>query len=64
MLRLEANGYPVVLCVHDEAICEVPASFGSVTEFEALMCQQPDWALDFPLAAEGERGSRYKLGAR
>jgi DNA polymerase bacteriophage-type len=59
MLRLEAKGYPVVLSVHDEAISEVPLGHGSVKEYEAIMSEQPAWALDFPIQAEGNRGVRY-----
>jgi DNA polymerase len=59
MLRLEAKGYPVVLSVHDEAISEVPLGHGSIKEYEAIMSEQPGWALDFPITAEGNRGVRY-----
>jgi hypothetical protein len=41
MLRLEAAGYPVVLTVHDEVVCEVPDGFGSLAEFKRLLLLLP-----------------------
>lgn len=60
MLRLEDAGYPIIMSVHDELVCEVPEGFGSVAEFEALMSAPPAWALTCPIDAEGWIGKRYR----
>ena len=58
MLRCEANGYPIILSVHDELIAE--AERGSVEEFNALLTELPKWAPGAPIAAEGWSGVRYR----
>jgi DNA polymerase bacteriophage-type len=59
MLRVEAAGYPIVLHVHDELVCEVPIGFGSTEEFTRLMTRKPAWALELPIAASAWTGPRY-----
>jgi len=58
MLRVEAAGYPIVLTVHDEVVCE--AVHGDVDEFKDLMEQVPEWAEGFPITAKAWTGTRYK----
>jgi DNA polymerase len=41
MWQAERAGYPVVLHVHDEIVCEVPKGFGSADEFHRLMTEPP-----------------------
>lgn len=61
LLRLEAAGYPVIMHVHDEVICEVPHGVGSAKELEEIMEQNPSWAAGWPIKADGGwRGLRYR----
>ena len=60
MLRLEERGYGCILSVHDEVVAEVPEGFGSVEEFESIMCAVPTWAEGCPIGAEGWIGKRYR----
>ena len=60
-LRLEANGYQVLISVHDELICERRRGRGYVKKFETLMCQVPRWAdKKLPLQAKAWEGMRYR----
>jgi DNA polymerase len=60
LLRLEQAGYPVVLHVHDEVVCEVSESGEATTdEFRRLMTTQPVWAADLPIAAKVWTRNRY-----
>src|SRR5262245_32379336 len=60
MLRIEAAGYPIVMHVHDEIMCEVPEGFGSTEAFTRLMTRKPAWALELPIAAEAWSNPRYR----
>ena len=60
MLRLEDAGYPVVMHIHDEVVCEVPEGTGDLKKFEGVMASVPGWAAGLPMAVEGWIGSRYR----
>jgi DNA polymerase len=60
MNNVEAAGYPVVMSIHDEVICEIPDVSGNVGQFTDLLCKMPDWAKGIPLLAEGWIGHRYR----
>lgn len=60
MMALEMSGYPVILSVHDEIICEVADGFGTLDEMIEIMTRVPDWANGCPINAEGKEGRRYR----
>lgn len=60
MINVEGGGYPIVLSVHDELVCETPDTADyTVHDLEKLMCALPKWAEGFPLVAEGSEMYRY-----
>ena len=60
MQRLEAAGYPIILSVYDEIVCEVPDGHGSVEEFQELLSIKPYWCADWPIGVDCWEGQRYK----
>ena len=62
LVRLEDNGFPVVMHVHDEVVVEVPqdAPADTVQRVEELISKLPKWAVGLPVSAEGWRGARYR----
>lgn len=60
LVTVENAGWPIVLHVHDEQVCEVPNTEEYTAKMlEDMMCILPSWAAGFPLAAEGAELMRY-----
>jgi DNA polymerase len=59
-LRADRYGYPVILSVYDEVVCEVPDGRGSDEEFQEIMEELPRWAENWPVRAEVWNGRRYR----
>ena len=61
MRRAELEGYPVVLRVHDELVCEVPDKRDFTHErLAGMMSTNPGWSVGLPLAAAGFSSYRYR----
>jgi len=62
MLNLEANGFLVINSIHDEVLLLVEEQNGesALNDVVKIMTTPPVWAPDFPLAAEGWYGKRYR----
>lgn len=61
MPAIEAQGYEIVLSVHDELLTETPDTDDYSSDgLSALMSTVPDWAPGLPLAAAGFETTRYR----
>lgn len=74
MLLLDCVGYYLIMTVHDEAASEDEGelvkgekgylldddAFGTLEDFEELLCTRPRWALTVPVTSEGWIGPRYR----
>jgi len=62
MLNLEKAGYEVINSIHDEVLLLVEEQNGesAMADVIKIMITPPTWAPDFPLAAEGWFGTRYR----
>lgn len=60
--KLEANGYPIVLTVHDEDLGEIEQSRIDEKAFCAIMAEGTDWskAIGIPVGVESWSGGRYR----
>jgi DNA polymerase len=62
LVQAEDCGLAPVLHVHDEIVCEVPASDADdgAEALHHIMTTVPEWAEGFPLGAAGHVGRRYR----
>lgn len=62
MINLEKAGYEVINSIHDEVLLlvEEQSAESALAEVTSIMTTPPTWAPDFPLAAEGWYGKRYR----
>ena len=62
MINLEKAGYSVINSIHDEVLLlvEEQSAESALADVTKIMVQPPAWAPDFPLAAEGWFGKRYR----
>jgi DNA polymerase bacteriophage-type len=62
MLNLENAGYSVINSIHDEVLLLVEEQNGesAMNNVVRIMTTPPSWAPNFPLAAEGWYGKRYR----
>lgn len=61
-IRFEAAGWPIVLTVHDEIVCEMPdAGRGHlIAECERIMEVSTDWSVGWPIRAEAWAAKEYR----
>lgn len=60
MKRLRKEGFSIVMHVHDEIVLEVPKGISSVEEICSIMAENPPWARELPLKADGYECDFYR----
>lgn len=60
MFNAESKGYEIIMTVHDELLSENDIGFGSLKEYEAALCDMPDWFHDCPIVTEGYEAPRWR----
>lgn len=61
LVRLEYNGFPVVMHIHDEAVVEIASGQADVVHrVEQIISETPAWADGLPVTAEGWQGKRFR----
>ena len=62
MVNLDKAGYEVINSIHDEVLLlvEEQSAESALEDVTRIMTIPPTWAPDFPLAAEGWHGKRYR----
>ncbi|MTI56132.1 DNA polymerase [Geosporobacter ferrireducens] len=60
MMRLDAEGYKIIMHVHDEVVLDVPTGTGSVEHVTAVMGREISWAPGLPLSAAGYECDFYQ----
>ena len=62
MFRLEKNGFPIVLTVHDELVAEPLKADADEKAFVQILCEQEPWLKDLrvPINVEWWKGDRYR----
>ena len=58
-IEAERRGYPIMMIVHDQALCESSMSSGGLEGFLKALCTKDEWASDFPLSASGAEHPFY-----
>ena len=61
MRMLDAEGYEIVLTVHDEIVleCSINEVEQTTRRLEEIMCTPPEWAVGLPLDVEAQTMTRY-----
>lgn len=60
IVRLEDEGWPVVLHAHDEAVVEIATDRANLPAFEECMARPPAWSKGFPIVVEAFETRRYR----
>ena len=58
--RVEKEGYPIILTVYDEIVCEVDNEWGTKQYLAKIMADVPKWAAGWPISVSCWEGDRYR----